>query len=498
MNNVKIKSALISVFSKEGIAPIVDELVENKVKLYSTGGTYKYISELGYNVTEVENVTDYPSIFGGRVKTLHPKIFGGILYRRDNKNDIEEKEKFDIPSIDLVIVDLYPFEETVKNSKSESEIIEKIDIGGIALIRAAAKNFKNVTCISSMNDYELFLKKYKMQDGVLNEDDRKLFAAKSFRTSSSYDSAIQGYFEGVKESELRYGENPHQKGIFSGNINKVFSKLHGKELSYNNFLDIDAAMDLMSEFKDDQPTFAILKHNNACGIAMKSSLKEAYDSALAADPISAFGGILISNKKIDFETANTINSLFCEVVISPEFDSDALEKLKEKKNRIILILNDYPKKEQLIRTCLNGSLKQSPDNISDSVEMLKYPTKIKPNPDQIEDLLFASKISKNTKSNTIVLVKNKQLLASGTGQTSRVDALNQAIEKAEKFGFDLKGACMASDAFFPFPDCVEIAHKKGINSIIQPGGSIKDNLSVDYCNNNKIAMVFTGVRHFKH
>ena len=498
MNEIKIQSALISVYSKNGIDPIVEELVKKNVKIYSTGGTYNHISGLGYDVTDVENITDYPSIFGGRVKTLHPKIFGGILYRRNNDNDIEEKEKFKIPSIDLVIVDLYPFEKTVKNNLSEAEIIEKIDIGGIALIRAAAKNFKNVTCISSVNDYTFFLEIYKNKKGILNVEDRKLFATKSFKTSSSYDTAINNYFKGVKESILRYGENPHQKGIFSGKIDQVFSKLHGKELSYNNLLDIDAAMDLMKEFKNEKPTFAILKHNNACGISIRDNIKEAYDCALAADPISAFGGILISNKKINLETANTINSLFCEVVISPEFDSEALNKLKEKKNRIILLLNHYPEKEELLRTCLNGILKQSPDNISDSAEMLKYPTELKPNKDQIEDLLFASKISKNTKSNTIVLVKNKQLLASGTGQTSRIDALNQAIDKAKNFGFDLKNASMASDAFFPFPDCVEIAHKNGINSIIQPGGSIKDNLSIEYCNKNNITMVFTGVRHFKH
>ena len=498
MNNIKIKSALISVFSKEGIAPIVDELVENKVKLYSTGGTYKYISKLGYDVIEVENITDYPSIFGGRVKTLHPKIFGGILYRRENNEDIEEKEKYEIPSIDLVIVDLYPFEETVKKGGTQDEIIEKIDIGGIALIRAAAKNHKNVVCISSVNDYESFLEIYKNNNGQLSLDERKYFARNSFLTSSKYDSEILNYFDGVENLSLRYGENPHQSGIFSGKLDDVFTKLSGKDLSYNNLLDIDSAMDLMSEFKGDKPTFAILKHNNACGIAMRNNIKEAYDAALEADPVSAFGGILISNSKIDSETASTINSLFCEVVISPEFEKRALEILMQKKNRIILELKLFPKKNNIMRSCLNGKLIQSSDNITDDREILSYPTKLNPDDKQIDDLIFASKICKNTKSNTIVLVKNKQLLASGTGQTSRVDALNQAIEKAEKFGFDLSGASMASDAFFPFPDCVEIAHKKGINSIIQPGGSIKDNLSIDYCNNNNIAMVFTGVRHFKH
>lgn len=498
MKDVKIKSALISVFSKKGLEPIVSELAKNDVKLYSTGGTYNFISKLGHKVTEVENITDYPSILGGRVKTLHPKIFGGILFRRDNEEDLKEKNIYNIPSIDLVIVDLYPFEETLKKGGSESEIIEKIDIGGIALIRAASKNFQNVLCISSVSDYEPFLNKYIEKKGILNIDDRKTFATNSFKTSSNYDKAIFEYFNERDELVLRYGENPHQSGVFSGKINDVFTKIHGKDLSYNNLLDIDAAVDLMFEFKDDLPTFAILKHNNACGISMRNNIKDAYDAALQADPISAFGGILISNSKINLETAETINNLFCEVVISPEFDESALEILKGKKNRIILKLNSFPEKNKLVRSCLNGTLLQTNDNITDNKEMLTYATKLRPNNDQIEDLLFASKISKNTKSNTIVLVKNKQLLASGTGQTSRVDALNQAIKKAEKFGFDLKGSCMASDAFFPFPDCVEIAYKKGVSSIIQPGGSIKDNLSIDYCNNNKISMVFTGVRHFKH
>tara|TARA_B100001175_G_scaffold270453_1_gene242684 strand:- start:8267 stop:9835 length:1569 start_codon:yes stop_codon:yes gene_type:complete len=498
MNNIKIKSALISVFSKEGLAPIVNELVKNKVQLYSTGGTYKYITKLGFDVVEVESVTDYPSIFGGRVKTLHPKIFGGILYRRENKEDIEEKEKYEIPSIDLVIVDLYPFEETVKKGGTQDEIIEKIDIGGVALIRAAAKNHKNVVCISSVNDYDSFLELYRNNNGEINLDERKEFARNSFLTSSKYDSAIFNYFDGIENISLRYGENPHQSGIFSGKLSDVFTKISGKDLSYNNLLDIDSAMDLMSEFKEEKPTFAILKHNNACGIAVRDNIKEAYDAALEADPVSAFGGILISNHKIDKETASTINNLFCEVVISPGFEEIALEILMQKKNRIILELNSFPTKNNITRSCLNGKLIQSSDDITDNKEMLSYPTKLSPNKDQIDDLLFASKICKNTKSNTIVLVKNKQLLASGTGQTSRIDALKQAIEKAEKFGFDLNGAAMASDAFFPFPDCVEIAHKKGINSIIQPGGSIKDNLSIDYCDNNNVCMIFTGTRHFKH
>ena len=498
MSYLKIKSALISVFSKKGIAEIIHELVKNNVIIYSTGGTYDFIKNLGHNVIKVEDITTFPSIFGGRVKTLHPKIFGGILYRRENEKDNKEKEEFDIPQIDLVIVDLYPFEETVISGASETDVIEKIDIGGISLIRAAAKNYNDVTCISSKKDYKSFLSIIKNSDCEISLNDRKKFASNAFKISSNYDHHINNYFSEVNESSLRYGENPHQNGTFIGNLNEIFTKMHGKELSYNNLLDIDAALDLMKEFKDEKHTFAILKHNNACGISTRESLKKSYHCALEADPVSAFGGILICNSKMDVETAEIINKLFCEVVISPKFDEESLTMLKSKKNRIILKLNSYPTKKDISRTCLNGSLHQSVDNITDSLDILTYPTKIKPNADQIDDLLFASKISKNTKSNTIVLVKNKQLLASGTGQTSRVDALNQAIEKAEKFGFDLNGASMASDAFFPFPDCVEIAHKKGINSIIQPGGSIKDNLSIDYCNENRIGMIFTGIRHFKH
>ena len=498
MSYLKIKSALISVFSKEGIAEIVHELVKNNVIIYSTGGTYDFIKNLGHNVIKVEDITTFPSIFGGRVKTLHPKIFGGILYRRENEKDNIEKEEFDIPQIDLVIVDLYPFEETVISGASEADVIEKIDIGGISLIRAAAKNYNDVTCISSRDDYKSFLSIIKNSYCEISLNDRKKFASNAFKISSNYDHHINNYFSEFNESSLRYGENPHQNGTFIGNLNDIFTKIHGKELSYNNLLDIDAALDLMKEFKDEKHTFAILKHNNACGISTRESLKKSYHCALEADPVSAFGGILICNSKMDAETAEIINKLFCEVVISPKFDEDSLIILRSKKNRIILKLNSYPTKKDISRTCLNGSLHQSVDNITDSLDILRYPTKIKPNANQIDDLLFASKISKNTKSNTIVLVKNKQLLASGTGQTSRVDALNQAIEKAEKFGFDLNGASMASDAFFPFPDCVEIAHKKGINSIIQPGGSIKDNLSIDYCDENRIGMIFTGIRHFKH
>jgi phosphoribosylaminoimidazolecarboxamide formyltransferase/IMP cyclohydrolase len=506
MDEKNIKSALISVFSKDGIEPIVKELSKRDVKIYSTGGTYNFISKLGYKVIKVEDITNYPSILGGRVKTLHPKIFGGILSRRNLNQDIEETKKFEIPSIDLVIVDLYPFEKTVQAGSSEDEIIEKIDIGGIALIRAAGKNYNDVTCISSKDDYTKFLDIYIKKEGSLSIDDRKKFALNAFKNSSKYDRAIYNFFNNVENFNLkdqtkiilRYGENPHQKGSFFGDIDDIIEKIHGKELSYNNLLDVDSAIDLISEFKDEKPTFAILKHNNACGLAIRNTIEDAYKDALAADPISAFGGVLISNSDINKSTASTINDLFCEVVIAPKIHQDAIEVLKEKKNRIILILKKFPEKKSLIRSCLNGFLQQDCDAISDSQEILSYPTLKKPNQNEIQDLLFASKISKNTKSNTIVLVKNKQLLASGTGQTSRVDALNQAINKAKKFNFDLSGAVMASDAFFPFPDCAEIAHKAGISSIIQPGGSIKDNLTIDYCEKHNLSMVFTGVRHFKH
>lgn len=509
MSEIKIKSALISVFNKDGLEPIIKELDKQNVVIYSTGGTQKFINDLGIEVIRVEDLTSYPSILGGRVKTLHPKVFGGILNRRDNDNDKKELKDYEIPQIDLVIVDLYPFEKTVSSNASQAEIIEKIDIGGISLIRAAAKNYKDVACISSKEDYNLFLNILEQKNGNLSVLERELFALKSFNISSNYDSAIFNYFNSKNEIDalkisddkpkvLRYGENPHQKGYFYGEFEKVFDKIHGKELSYNNLLDVDAAVSLILEFKNNKPTFAIMKHNNACGIATRDTIKQAYIDALAADPVSAFGGVLISNSEIGLEVADLINSLFCEVVIAPKFTKEALDILKQKKNRIILVLKDFEEPELIVRSCLNGYLAQQKDNHTDDLNDFKFSTTLKPNENQIEDLLFASKICKNTKSNTIVLVKNKQLLASGTGQTSRVDALNQAIHKAISFKFDLNGAAMASDAFFPFPDCVEIANKNGINSVIQPGGSIKDNLSIDYCNKNEIPMVFTGFRHFKH
>ncbi|TMU55599.1 bifunctional phosphoribosylaminoimidazolecarboxamide formyltransferase/IMP cyclohydrolase [Flagellimonas algicola] len=505
----KASAALISVFHKDGLEPIVRKLDELGVTLYSTGGTEKFIKDLGINVVPVEEVTDYPSILGGRVKTLHPKVFGGILNRQDNDGDVAQMTEFEIPQLDIVIVDLYPFENTVASGASEQDIIEKIDIGGISLIRAAAKNYKDVLCVSSMEDYEDFLNVISEGNGNTSLEDRKRYATKAFNVSSHYDSAIFNYFNAngdetaLKISEqngkvLRYGENPHQQGIFYGDFEAMFTKLHGKELSYNNLLDVDAAVNLMGEFHNDNPTFAILKHNNACGLATRSNIRQAYVDALAGDPVSAFGGILISNVEIDADTAEEIHKLFCEVVIAPSYSDEALNILKGKKNRIILIQNEVALPEKLVRTCLNGVLVQDKDFKSDTADVLKPVTNLQPSAQEIEDLIFASKLCKHTKSNTIVLAKNKQLCASGTGQTSRVDALNQAIHKAKSFNFDLEGAVMASDAFFPFPDCVEIAHKAGVKSVIQPGGSIKDQLSIDYCNENGLAMVMTGTRHFKH
>lgn len=501
------KAALISVFDKQGIAEIAKKLHELNFKIYSTGGTQKFIEDIDVPVVPVESVTDYPSILGGRVKTLHPKIFGGILNRRDNQSDREEVKSFEIPNLDVVIVDLYPFEKTVASEAAEQEIIEKIDIGGISLIRAAAKNYKDVLCVSSQVDYPEFLELLSERKGDFLLTDKKRFAAKAFNISSHYDSAIFNYLNTEEETfklslnqrkSLRYGENPHQKGAFYGDFEEAFTQLHGKALSYNNLLDVDAAVNLMNEFQDEEPTFAILKHNNACGLAQRETLAEAYHDALAGDPTSAFGGVLIANMEIDKETATAINKLFCEVVIAPSFEDSALEILKSKKNRIMLEQKPVQFEKNTIRTCLNGLLVQEKDTKTDQVEDLKTVTVEKTTDIQIEDLLFASKISKHTKSNTIVLAKNKQLCASGTGQTSRVDALEQAIEKAERFSFDLQGAVMASDAFFPFPDCVEIADKAGVKAVLQPGGSKKDDLSIEYCNQNNMAMVFTGSRHFKH
>jgi len=501
------KSALISVFHKDGLAPIVQKLHDLNVTIYSTGGTEKFIKELGIPVIAVENLTSYPSILGGRVKTLHPKVFGGILARRDHEGDMKQLSEYKIPELDIVIVDLYPFEKTVASGASEQDIIEKIDIGGISLIRAAAKNFKDTLCVSSMEQYDEVLEILNEGNGATTIEQRKRFAAKSFAVSSHYDTAIFNYLnrEEIKFREsfdqakvLRYGENPHQQGLFFGNLDDLFDKLHGKELSYNNLLDVDAAVNLMSEFKGEAPTFAILKHNNACGLAQRTTIKEAYVDALAGDPTSAFGGILIANAEIDADTATEIHKLFCEVVIAPSYTENALEILKGKKNRILLIQKDLELPKTQYRTALNGVLFQDKDLKTDDATIITKATEKTPTSTEMEDLLFASKICKHTKSNTIVFVKNKQLCASGTGQTSRVDALEQAVAKAKHFNFDLNGAVMASDAFFPFPDCVELANKAGITAVIQPGGSIKDQLSVDYCNENEMAMIFTGIRHFKH
>ncbi|WP_162126473.1 bifunctional phosphoribosylaminoimidazolecarboxamide formyltransferase/IMP cyclohydrolase [Flavobacterium phycosphaerae] len=508
MNTTKtIKSALISVFSKDGLEPIVRRLHEQNVTLYSTGGTEEFINNLGIPVVPVEEVTSFPEILGGRVKTLHPKIFGGILNRQDNATDVAQMKDFEIPQIDLVIVDLYPFEKTVASGASEQDIIEKIDIGGISLIRAAAKNFNDTVIVASVNEYAMLLDLISTQNGTTTLEQRKLLATRAFHVSSHYDTAIFNYFNtdetyfktSIDQGQvLRYGENPHQKGFFFGEFDKMFTKLHGKELSYNNLLDVDAAVNLILEFKANEPTFAILKHNNACGLATRSNMKEAYLAALAGDPTSAFGGVLIANGTIDLATANEINSLFCEVVIAPSYDDEAIAVLSEKKNRIILVQHEVALPERQVRTCLNGLLVQDRNNVTDTKDHLKVVTNTAPTAQEIDDLLFVSKICKNTKSNTIVFAKNSTLVASGTGQTSRVDALKQAIEKATTFGFDLNGAVMASDAFFPFPDCVEIAHNAGITAVIQPGGSIKDELSINFCNENKVAMVFTGTRHFKH
>ena len=506
--NKRISSALISVFDKDGLAPIVEQMHQLGITLYSTGGTQTFIENMGIPVTAVEDLTGYPSIFGGRVKTLHPGVLGGILYRRDESQDLEEAEKFNIQAIDCVIVDLYPFEKTVASGASHEDIIEKIDIGGIALIRGAAKNFNDVVIVPSKNEYNALHELLVNQKGETTLEQRQFFAKQAFEVSSHYDSAIYSYFKGEEVGSLRiasrdahvlrYGENPHQKGSFYGDLDALFTKLNGKELSYNNLLDVEAAVQLIAEFKNDAPTFAILKHNNACGVATRPSMLEAYEAALACDSTSAFGGVLIANGNIDLATAEKINSLFCEVVIAPSYDDAAVELLKSKANRIILIIKETPLLQTQVRSILNGYLVQEKDNASETSADLKCATTTVASQTSIQDMIFANKLVKHTKSNTIVLAKNNTLLASGTGQTSRVDALQQAIEKAKHFGFSLEGSAMASDAFFPFPDCVEIAKNAGVIAVVQPGGSIKDQLSIDYCNENNVAMYMTGVRHFKH
>ena len=508
----KIKSALISVFNKEGLEPIVAELKRLGVTIYSTGGTQKTIEDLGEEVVPVETLTDYPSILGGRVKTLHPKVFGGILSRRDHEGDREQMAQYAIPNIDLVVVDLYPFEETVASGASPEAIIEKIDIGGIALIRGAAKNHKDVVIVPSMDDYSTLVDILK-NDGETSLEERTQLATRAFRTSSHYDTMINKYLESTLEDNnsldnlnlsvpskksLRYGENPHQEGRFFGNLDDILKQLHGKELSYNNLLDVDAALNLIEEFMDSDPTFAILKHNNACGLATRDNLRDAYAAALEGDPISAFGGVLIANREIDLATAELIHTLFCEVVIAPSFSAEALEVLKGKKNRILLERQSTSLPTSTVRTALHGFLVQDKDNKMEVASDLTCVTNQSSDDASISDMLFAMKIAKHTKSNTIVFAKNNQLIASGTGQTSRVDALKQAVEKANNLGLSLEGSVMASDAFFPFPDCVTLASEAGIKHVIQPGGSINDSKSIDACNELGLAMYTTGVRHFRH
>ncbi|WP_088654312.1 bifunctional phosphoribosylaminoimidazolecarboxamide formyltransferase/IMP cyclohydrolase [Geofilum rhodophaeum] len=502
----KIKSALISVFYKDGLDEIVKTLDQQGVKIYSTGGTQTFIEQLGVTVTPVENLTGYPSILGGRVKTLHPGVFGGILARREETTHLQQLEEYKIPEIDLVIVDLYPFEETVASGADHASIIEKIDIGGISLIRAAAKNYKDVVIVPSQKQYETLLDLLKKQDGATTLDDRRWFATAAFAVSSGYDSAIYNYFSHEEfpahraavdeQKSLRYGENPHQKGIFYGRLDDVFEQVHGKEISYNNLLDIDAAVALIADF--DETTVAILKHNNACGLASRPNLTEAWNDALAGDPVSAFGGIIITNTAVDAAAAAEMDKIFFEVILAPAYDAAALEILKKKKNRIILILKQQAQPALQSRTLLNGVLIQERDTKTETADDLKSVTQSAPSAKEIEDLLFANKIVKHSKSNAIVLAKNKQLIASGVGQTSRVDALKHAISKAGSFEFDLKGAVMASDAFFPFADSVELAQKAGITAVIQPGGSIRDNETITFCDQNNVSMVFTGNRHFKH
>lgn len=497
MSLKKISSCLISVFYKTDLDKIVSLLKKNNVQIYATGGTLDFISKIDDTVLSVESLTGYPSILGGRVKTLHPKVFGGILGRLDNESDVAEMSRYEIPAFDLVIVDLYPFEETVANS-DEAEIIEKIDIGGISLIRAGAKNFNDCLIVPSSKYYKEFMEMYEKQDGCTSLEDRRRFAKYAFATSSHYDTAIYQWFDnGAEATSLRYGENPHQKAVFKGNLDTVFEKLHGKDLSYNNLLDLDSGLNLMREFTE--PTFAILKHNNPCGIASRETISEAYDAALAGDPVSAFGGVFVANRPIDIKTAEEMNKMFFEVCVAPDYADGTLDILFSKKNRIILRLKSDSFPAKVCKSALNGVLEQDRDLHTETADDFKPVTdKTVDDANVIDDLVFANKIVKHSRSNAIVLAKNKQLYASGIGQTSRVDSLRQAIAKAKSFNFDLNGAVLASDAFFPFSDCVEIATEAGIKTIVQPGGSVRDQESIDACNKNGLAMVFTGYRHFKH
>ncbi|MEM7571857.1 MAG: bifunctional phosphoribosylaminoimidazolecarboxamide formyltransferase/IMP cyclohydrolase [Bacteroidota bacterium] len=508
MANRPIRSALISVFHKDGLGPIIDSLNRLGVTIYSTGGTERFIRERGVAVTPVEDLTGYPSILDGRVKTLHPKVHGGILARRE-ADHLGELAKYEIPEIDLIIVDLYPFEETVANTKDEAAIIEKIDIGGIALIRAAAKNYGDVAIVPSQADYPTLQHILDEQAGQTSLADRKALARRAFAVSSHYDTAIFNYFNTEGEEAyfkhsamsgqaLRYGENPHQSASFHGDLEQMFQKLGGKDISFNNLVDIDAAVGIMAELETGDPTFAVLKHTNTCGLAVRPTLFAAWEAALAGDPVSAFGGILIANRPIDLPTAEAINKLFYEVLIAPDFEADAFELLSGKKKRILLKYHHLQRPAKSFKSLLNGVVSQDTDLMVEQAENLKVVTKATPSESQIQDLLFAVKCAKHLKSNTIALVKNQQLIGMGCGQTSRVDACRQAIAKAQAFGFDVQGSVMASDAFFPFPDCVQIAHEAGVEAVVQPGGSIKDQLSIDYCDEHGLPMVMTGIRHFKH
>lgn len=505
MNQARsMQNALISVFYKDGLDVLAKALNQLGINIYSTGGTQDYIEQLGIKVNRVEDLTEYPSILGGRVKTLHPKVFGGILARRANEQDQKEMSEFNMPYFDLVVVDLYPFEETLASTNEESKIIEKIDIGGVSLIRAGAKNHNDTCIICNKNDYAVLAETLLAQNGTTSIEQRRMYAAKAFATTAAYDTIIQNYFNQTQfaalstmpAQTLRYGENPHQKGVFYGDINGMFTQLHGKELSYNNLLDLDAATHLIEDF--EEPTVAVIKHNNPCGLASRTTIAQAWADALAGDPVSAFGGVIVANRNIDVETAIAMDKIFLEVLIAPSYDEAALQILKGKKNRIILAKNGLLPKGKTMRTVLNGHLEQDKNDVILTQENLQLVTENNASQSTIDDLLFADKIVKHAKSNTIVLAKNKQLLGIGCGQTSRVDALKQAIGKAKAFEFDLTDSVMSSDAFFPFPDCVEIAFNEGIKTVIQPGGSIKDDASVQYCNQQKMVMYFTGVRHFKH
>lgn len=507
MSNVRpIQTALISVYYKDGLEPLLRALEARNVEIYSTGGTQQFIESLGIPVHTVEGLTGYASILGGRVKTLHPKVFGGILARREEMNDINDLATYDIPTLDLVIVDLYPFEETVASGATNADIIEKIDIGGISLIRAGAKNHKEVAILSSKDQYSRLLGQLESQEGTTLEE-RITYATEAFAVSSYYDSQIFNYFNRAEKLSalrlvsnnalpLRYGENPHQGGSFYGKLDDVFEILNGKQLSYNNLLDVDAAVNLLADF--DEPTFAVIKHNNACGLASRPTVLQAWHDALAGDPVSAFGGILMCNREIDLATATEIDQIFYEVLIAPSYEAAAVELLKKKKNRILVRMKQAVGQHIQARSVLNGVLVQDKDTFVDSLQNLKSVTEKAPTASELDDMIFAAKVVKHTKSNAIVLAKNKQLIGSGTGQTSRIDAMKQAVHKARTFNFDVHGAVLASDAFFPFADSVEVAYNEGIRAVIQPGGSIKDQDSIDFCNSHGMSMVFTGIRHFKH